>query len=159
MRSSFKKGLGFGLTSGIITTLGVIVGLNSSTGSLLAIIGGICTIAVADSLSDAMGMHISEESNKNNSEKKIWESTFATFLSKFIFAISFIMPFLIFGVNTAIAISVVWGFLLISIFSYVIAKNRGEKPFRVIFEHATIAAAVIIFTHYVGLGVHRIFIQ
>jgi hypothetical protein len=40
MNDSIKKGFGFGLTSGVITTLGLIVGLHSSTNSTLAVIGG-----------------------------------------------------------------------------------------------------------------------
>ena len=62
MRHSLQVGFSLGLTSGIITILGLIVGLNSGTHSQLAVIGGILTIAIADSLSDAMGIHISEES-------------------------------------------------------------------------------------------------
>ena len=36
MKASIKKGFGFGLTSGVITTLGMMVGLNASTGSKIA---------------------------------------------------------------------------------------------------------------------------
>lgn len=63
MKNSIKKGLGFGLTSSIITTLGLIIGLYSSTNSVLAIIGGIIIIAVTDSFSDSLAIHISEETN------------------------------------------------------------------------------------------------
>ena len=67
MNHSIKTGFSFGLTSGIITTLGLIVGLNSGTGSKLVVLGGILTIAIADAFSDALGIHISEESeNKHN---------------------------------------------------------------------------------------------
>jgi len=52
MKRSFRIGFSFGLTSGIITTLGLMVGLYSSTNSQLVVIGGILTIAIADSLSD-----------------------------------------------------------------------------------------------------------
>ncbi|MFB6357478.1 MAG: hypothetical protein ABEJ96_00270, partial [Thiohalorhabdaceae bacterium] len=61
MRESLRAGLNFGMTSGVITTLGLMVGLHSGTRSALAVIGGILTIAVADSLSDAMGVHVSKE--------------------------------------------------------------------------------------------------
>ena len=91
MKLSIRKGFSFGLTSGIITTLGLIVGLHSSTHSAIVIIGGILVIAIADALSDALGIHISEESEKKHSTKEIWESTFATFLSKFVFALTFIV--------------------------------------------------------------------
>ena len=52
LNHSLRVGLSFGLTSGVITTLGLIVGLASGTESKLAVIGGIITIAVADALSD-----------------------------------------------------------------------------------------------------------
>ena len=52
MHHSIQVGLSFGLTSGIITTLGLMVGLASGTNSRLAVIGGVATIAVADALSD-----------------------------------------------------------------------------------------------------------
>ena len=81
MKHSVKTGLCFGLTSGIITTLGLIVGLHSGTGSKLVIIGGILTIAVADAFSDALGIHISEESENKHTAREIWQSTTSTFLS------------------------------------------------------------------------------
>jgi hypothetical protein len=45
MKLSFKTGLSFGLTSGVITTLGLMVGLHSGTHSRTVVIGGIVTIA------------------------------------------------------------------------------------------------------------------
>ena len=56
MKPSFKTGFSFGLTSGVITTLGLMVGLHSGTHSRSVVIGGILTIAVADAMSDALGM-------------------------------------------------------------------------------------------------------
>ena len=48
MKRSIRKGLGFGLNSGVITTLGMMVGLSASTQSRIAVIGGIIAIAIAD---------------------------------------------------------------------------------------------------------------
>lgn len=149
MKSSIRKGIGFGLTSGVITTLGLIVGLHSSTKSDIAVISGILIIAIADSMSDALGIHISEESS-SKSTKGIWEATITTFISKLIFALSFIVPVIIFKLNTAIIISIAWGLSLICIFSYYIAKRQDERPHKVILEHLLIAIVVIILTHYIG---------
>ncbi|MFH1151841.1 MAG: hypothetical protein V1788_01820 [Nanoarchaeota archaeon] len=157
MRESIKKGFGFGLTSGIITTLGLMVGLQASTDSKLAVIGGIIIIAIADALSDSLGMHISEEFNEKNSQKKVWESTLSTFLSKFIFAISFIIPVLIFNLSMAIIISIIWGLFLISIFSFYISKTNHYNPIKIVTEHLLIAIFVIIVTHYLGLFVKAYF--
>lgn len=150
IRQSFKTGLGFGLTSGIITTLGLIVGLHSGTHSEKVIIAGILVIAIADALSDALGIHISEESNKKRTPKEIWESTFSTFLSKLIVALSFILPISFFALTPAIIMSIAWGLLLIGFFSFYIAKQKQQKPHIVVLEHLLIAILVIIITHYIG---------
>lgn len=150
MKHSLKIGFSFGLTSGIITTLGLMVGLNSGTHSKLVVIGGVLTIAIADAFSDALGIHISEESENKHTTKEIWESTIATFVSKFAFALTFIIPVLLFPLTTAIYVSIVWGFTLLGLFSFYIAKEQGVKPWKVVIEHLVIALAVIIITHYVG---------
>ncbi|MBU1132376.1 hypothetical protein KKC32_03990 [Patescibacteria group bacterium] len=150
MKPSIKKGFSFGLTSGIITTLGLIVGLNYSTHSQIVVISGIIVIAIADALSDASGIHLSEESENKHSTKEIWESTVSTFLSKFFFAITFVIPFLLFSLSTAMIISVFWGLLLISIFSFYIAKQTKSRSYKVIAEHLLIAITVVIVTKFVG---------
>ena len=92
MKQSIKTGFSFGLTSGVITPLGLMVGLNAGTHSRLAVIGGIVTIAVADALSDALGIHVAEESKNNGSVSEVWESTIAALLAKFLTALTFVVP-------------------------------------------------------------------
>jgi len=147
---SFKTGLSFGLTSGIITTLGLIVGLHSGTHSRLVVIGGILTIAIADAFSDALGIHIAQESQNRHQTRDIWESTLATFASKFVFAMTFMVPVLAFPLGIAILVSVGWGFLLLAVLSFVIARTQHVEPWPVILEHVGIAALVITITHVVG---------
>lgn len=156
MRTAVKKGLSFGLTSGIITTLGLIIGLNSGTRSQMVIISGILTIAIADSLSDALGIHISEESKGDQKHKQVWEATLFTFIGKFLFGLSFLIPILVFDLNTAIIVSVIWGIFLLSISSYYIARKNKNTPWKVIGEHLIIAALVIIATHYTGEWINSI---
>ena len=83
MEHSLKTGLSFGSSSGIITTLGLMVGLYSGTGSRMVVIGGILIIAVADAFSDAAGIHMAEEAENKHTHKQIWLATFFTFLFKF----------------------------------------------------------------------------
>jgi VIT1/CCC1 family predicted Fe2+/Mn2+ transporter len=128
----------------------LIVGLHSGTHSKLAVIGGILTIAIADAFSDALGIHISEESESKHTEKEIWQSTVSTFLSKFAFALTFIIPILLFEFSIAIVASVMWGLFLLSLFSFFIAKQQKKKAWKVVFEHLIIALIVVIITHYAG---------
>ncbi len=48
----------------------------------MAVIAGIVTIAVADSLSDALGIHIPEESEGVYTTGQIWTATLTTFAAK-----------------------------------------------------------------------------
>ncbi len=157
MRPSIVTGISFGLTSGIITTLGLMVGLHAGTGSQLVVIGGILTIAVADAFSDALGIHVSQESEDHTTTREVWESTFSTFGTKFCFALTFLVPVFLFELGMAIVISVIWGLLILGILSYKIAKQQKEKVWKAVVEHIVIALIVIFITHYVGDWVSIIF--
>ena len=150
MNSSIFKGFCFGLTSGIITTLGMMVGLNSGTGSKLVVLGGILSVAIADSFSDALGIHVSEEADFNNSAKHVWTATISTFLSKILFSMTFIIPILLLDLKTAIFVSIIWGLSILAALSYFIAKEQKVKPYEVIGEHLSIAVLVIVATYLVG---------
>jgi len=87
--SSLRTGISFGLASGVITTLGVMIGLYFGTFSKGIVLAGILTVAISDAFSDAMGIHFAEETEGVHTTKEIWVSTIATFFSKFIVSISF----------------------------------------------------------------------
>lgn len=157
LKISYLKGLSFGLTSGIITTLGMIVGLHAGTNSRTAVIGGVLTIAVADAFSDALGVHISEEAEGQHTEREIWESTFSTFIAKFVFALTFLVPILTLDLPTAILVGIAWGLAWLAGISYFMALDQKTSAWHVIGEHVSIALLVIFITHYVGDWVSKHF--
>jgi len=142
--------LSFGLTSGVITTLGLMVGLHSGTHSRTIVIGGILTIAIADAMSDALGIHVAEESKNSGPTGQIWEATMATFVAKFVIALTFLIPVMVRPLDQAIAISVLWGLLMLALLSFFIARAQAVPPWKVIGEHLLIALCVVAITHYVG---------
>ncbi|HHG75155.1 MAG TPA: hypothetical protein ENK22_08915 [Persephonella sp.] len=150
MDSSIKKGVGFGLTSGVITTLGMLIGLSTVSESKTVVLGGILSIAIADAASDAMGMHISEESHERAESKHVWQVTISTFISKFIFAVTFLFPIIVLDLQRAVIVSLIWGFFLIGIFSYKIAKERKENPVITVAEHITITVVALAVIHFTG---------
>jgi VIT1/CCC1 family predicted Fe2+/Mn2+ transporter len=143
-------GLCFGLTSAVITTLGLIVGLHSFSGSTMVVIGGVLTIAIADAFSDALGIHVSEEAENVHTAREIWESTLATFAAKFLFALTFLVPVLIFELSTAILVSTAWGLFILAILSRTIAQATNDNPWKVVAEHVAIAVIVVVLAHYLG---------
>jgi len=156
MSVSIKKGLSFGLTSGVITTLGMVVGVNASTSSRLAVIAGIVAIAIADAFSDAVAMHVSEESEGIHSRGDVWEATMATFLAKFTFAMTFVIPIWFLPLDIAVLIDIVWGLSIMTVFNFLLARSQDERVLRVIFEHLAIAIVVVLITYIVGLSLSTI---
>jgi VIT1/CCC1 family predicted Fe2+/Mn2+ transporter len=152
-----RTGLFFGATSGVITTIGLITGLNAGTHSVTAVLGGIFVIAVADAMSDALGIHLAEESNPGATTQHIWSATISTFLNKFIFAISFAVPLLLLPLNQAVIASLLWGMLVIIVLSYFLARAQKVSPVLIVAEHLGIAMLVVVLSHLIGEWVSRTF--
>lgn len=152
-----RTGLFFGATSGVITTTGLITGLNAGTHSVTAVLGGIFVIAVADAMSDALGIHLAEEANPDATTQHIWSATVSTFLNKFIFALSFAVPLLLLPLDQAVLASLAWGMLVIVVLSFFLARAQKASPVLIIAEHLTIAVLVVVFSHLIGVWVSKTF--
>lgn len=138
-------------------------GLDSATNSVMVVIGGIIIISVADGLSDSLEMHISTESNQKNPFKKksklsLLKIALATFFTKLVFGLSFLIPIFLFDLRTAIIVNIVYGLLLLTILSYKIAKDNKENPLHTIIEHLTVAIGVLIVSSFIGTTVSMIFV-
>jgi len=150
MKDSLRTGVSFGLTSAVITTLGLMVGLHSGTHSKIVVLAGILTIAVADAFSDALGIHVSEEAENTHTAKEIWGGTVVTFLTKFLFAMTFVVPVLLLSLSAAIIVNLIWGLSILTVLSYIIARSQGKPPWKIVGEHLMIAIVVIAVTHWMG---------
>jgi len=157
LKESIKSGVSFGITSSIITTLGLMVGLSAGTNSKLAVIGGVLTIAFADAFSDALGIHMSQESENHHTQGEIWEATFATFIAKVIFASSFLVPLYLLDLTSAVAVSVAWGMLLITLLSLYLAKEQKIPSWRILAEHLSVVIIVIIASSILGNWIRGLF--
>lgn len=154
---SVRVGLSFGLTSGVITTLGLLVGLSAGTSSRLAVLGGIFTIAVADSMSDALGIHVSEESEGVHTQRQVWTATLATFVTKLLTAATFAVPVVLLDLEVAVVVAITWGAALLTLLSLDLARRQDAEPGPLIIEHLGVAALVVAAAHVVGLAVSAVF--
>jgi len=150
MNVSIKKGLSYGTTSGVITSLGLLIGLYSSDSSRVVIVAGLLTIAFADALSDGLGMHISEESENHKTVREIWEATISTVVAKMVLGLSFVVAVLILPLPVAIVVDVIYGLLSLALLSYKIARQNGEKARVVLIEHVGLAIFVILGSYIIG---------
>lgn len=156
MIKSFREGISFGMTSGVITTLGLMTGLDAATSSKFVVAAGIISIAFADAFSDALGIHLLEET-AGRTAKKIWQAMTATFFAKLIVALTFLVPVYFLQLKTALIAAVVWGLFLITILSHEIARKNRERAKKVIAEHIGLAIVVLIVSYAVGTLVSIVF--
>ena len=122
------------------------VGLHSGIHSRTVAIGGIVTIAIADAMSDTLGIHVSEESKNSGPTRQIWEATVATFVA----AMIFVAPVMTRPLDQAIVISAIWGLLVLAVLSFFVAQAQAIPPWKAMGEHLLITLCVVVITHAVG---------
>ncbi len=139
----------FGATSSIITSLALITGFQNFANAKVSIIGSLLVIALADNISDMMGIHIYQEA-EGIRNRDVWLSSFTNFSARFLVSLVFIVVVILFPIKVAAAISVVYGLLALAIFSYIIAKVKKIHPVHATIEHLGIAITVILISNYMG---------
>jgi len=139
----------FGGTSAIITSLALIIGLNASANSQVAIIGSLLVIALADNISDSLGIHIYQES-QGVKAKKVWLGTAANFFTRLLVSAGFIAIVTIFPPGLATYVAIIYGLTTLAVFSYFIAASRKRNPLFSVLEHLLIAVIVVIVSKLVG---------
>lgn len=156
LKKSLRTGFSFGLTSGIITTLGLIVGLNEGTSSKIAILGGILTIAIADAFSDAFGILTSQEAENHTIKQAIYAMV-STFLAKFIFALSFIIPEVLFELPVAMLVSIIWAYAALTGLAILLSQVEKKPLPKIVISHWVITTVVIIATYISGKMIATLF--
>ena len=137
----------FGVTSAIVTSLAFIVGLSESVNSRFAIIISLLVFAVADNISDSLGLHIFQESDLKKS-KAVNVSTFSNFFARFLAVVVFVLLVAFLPIDYAVIFSIVFGISLLAVLSYFIAKEQKSNPYKSILEHLAIAILVIVASYF-----------
>jgi VIT1/CCC1 family predicted Fe2+/Mn2+ transporter len=146
----------FGATSAVVTSLAFIVSMSKNINPKLTIIGSLLVIAVADNISDSLGIHIYQESELKK-PKVIRVSTFSNFLTRLLSILIFILLVAFLPISYAVIVSIVYGISLLSVLSYLIAKEQKTNPYFAILEHVAIAVLVIAVSSFLGGWITDIF--
>ena len=144
--------MSFGGPAAIVTSTGLIVGLHTATVARSAIAGSLLIFALADNLTDSLGVHIYQESERP-AEREAFRTTVANYLTRLLLALSFIALVLVVPSPGLIYVSVLWGLSLLSGLSYLVARARGVSPLCEIAKHCAVALAVIFLSKAIGMGI------
>ena len=150
-RSEFAKLENYvlGSSAAIITNVSLIVGLGSARAGKGPILGGLLTIALADNISDSLGIQMYKES-EGFGEKLSSLATVLNFLSRLLVSLSFVAIVLILPTSQAIIVGILWALLLLNFVSYLITRRNRENSILEIAKHVLVALIVIALSRWVG---------
>jgi vacuolar iron transporter family protein len=139
----------FGAVSAVITCLAIITSFDIAKTSKLMVIGSLCVIALADNISDTLGIHIYQE-GEFSSFRKVWRSTLWNFIARLFAILVFILFVFVLPPALAIVCSILYGFLILTGISYLVARKRHVAPKPIIVEHIVIAIVVLGLSKYIA---------
>ena len=157
MKKSFSTTkFSFGGTSGIINNMAIITGLNTLSNAKISIIGSLLVVALADNISDTLGIHIYQES-EGLTKKEVWITSLTNFFSRFLVCLGFIFIVYFLPIKLSVSVSIIYGLLVLSIISYLISRRKKVNPWMAITEHIFIAIIVISLSQYFRSSILNLF--
>jgi len=152
------QGMTFGVMDGVITVIGVLVGLYV-LGNPLLVIAGILIAGFAGSLANAAGIHVSQETEGKHPPEEVMTSTVLAFASTASVTIILVLPFFFLDMGLAVAVSVTMGLLFIAGVGVFVAgklRKRGTEKAKLVAEYLLIVSMVIVLSYGFGLLVKNI---
>ena len=146
----------FGATSAIVTSLAFIVSLSGNPESRGAIIGTLLVFAVADNVSDSLGIHIFQESDLKGAGT-VAASTISNFFTRLIIISTFVIVVYLMPTELAVYVSVAFGVTLLTVLSYLIAVERGSSTLSSVATHLIVTALVIAGSYVLRLWISDLF--
>jgi len=135
--------------------MGLIVGLDAATATRATVLGSILITGLADNLTDSLSVHMYQESEKLP-ERNALRTTAINFAARLLLSLSFVLLLTLLPRAVAVRLSVIWGFVLLSGLSYLVARMRSVSAFGEIWKHGAVAVIVILISKAIGVWILRI---
>jgi VIT1/CCC1 family predicted Fe2+/Mn2+ transporter len=142
----------FGGTAAIVTSMGLILGLEAAEGTRQAMVSALLIVALADNLSDSLSVHVYQESESLDS-REAFRSMLANFAVRLIAALSFVALVLLAPHDWLAGIAIGWGIALLSALTWRIARARQRPVGREIAKHIAIALLVLAVSRALGVWI------
>jgi len=144
----------FGATAAIVTNMGLIAGLDAATANRATIIGSLLIIAVADNLTDSLGVHIYQEAERLDAPEA-FRTTITNFLARLLLSLSFVVLTGLLPLPLLITVAIAWGLGLLATLSFLLARARGVAAGPEILKHCTVALVVLALSRTIGTWIPR----
>ena len=142
--------LSFGSTAAIVTSMALIFGLDAATATKSTIVSGLLIVALADNLTDALSMHVYEESHGRLQPREAFLATFSNFLARLAISLSFVLLVALLPPASAVIASGAMGLGLLVVLTWAISRERKVSLVAEMIKHVATALAVILVARGVG---------
>jgi len=146
--------ISFGGTAAIVTSMALIAGMEAAEAGKAGLISALLIAAVADNLSDSLSVHMYQESERLE-QKDAFIGTVANFATRFVVCLSFVLIVTTLPRHLVAFWSVAWGFALLTVLTYILARYRGVSAFSEVAKHLGVAVAIIVVSQWVGHWIGR----
>jgi VIT1/CCC1 family predicted Fe2+/Mn2+ transporter len=142
----------YGATAGIVTSLALIVGLDAATATEAAIVSGLLIVALADNLTDALSIHIFQESERLEA-REAFRTTLTNVGTRLFISLTFVLVVVLLPMASALVVSVIWGLSLIVALTYILARERKVSVTIEIAKHVSVALVIILVSRAIGVWI------
>lgn len=148
----------FGSASAVVTSLGLIVGAAAAQTQTTSLFEALLIVALADNLTDALSIHIYQESEKLEGRRALI-STVGNFTTRLVICATFWLILIVLPAADAVGVSLAWGMFLLSALTWFVARARGANPATEVGKHLAVALVVIAMSIFIGMFVHDLTVQ
>jgi VIT1/CCC1 family predicted Fe2+/Mn2+ transporter len=68
-------------------------------------------------------------------------------------ALTFVVPVVLFPLDTAVIVAIVWGAISLTLLSFSVARRQGTDPRPIVLEHLGVATLVVVAAHVLGRAI------
>jgi hypothetical protein len=129
--------------------MALIGGLSAADATKAIIVSALLIAALADNLTDALSIHIFQESEQLD-QKAAFTGTVTNFFTRLLLCISFAALVGLFPLVHAAKVATLWGMSLLAALTYLVARERRVKPLLEVVKHLLVASAVIAASGAIG---------
>lgn len=140
----------FGGTAAIVTSVALIFGLDAATATKTTIVSGLLIVALADNLTDALSMHVYQESERRLESREAFIATWSNFVTRLLLALTFVLLVVLLPIAGAVIASAAWGLLLLIALTWALARERKARFSVELAKHLAAALAVILASRGIG---------
>ena len=143
--------LSFGGTAAIVTSVALIFGLDAATATKSTIVSGLLIVALADNLTDALSMHVYEESKRRLQPREAFIATLTNFFARLAVALTFVLLVVLLPLASAVIASGAWGLALLVALTWALARERKLGFAVELAKHIAAALTVILVARAIGI--------